>query len=122
MIEIAQITALLGLDPDRTVTIGQVPSGSVLRKPASRNMWEVIESGDDSADVDEMLRQVCGRLSPVREEIRSLRDAGCEVMVSVIQYLSAADRTGPGFSLDSATLEFISFIGAELDVDQYVIE
>lgn len=122
VIESAQITSLLGIDPDMTVAVGQVRPGSVLRRPASRNTWQIVESGDDSADVDEMLRRMCGRLGPVREEIRSLRNAGCEVLVSVIQYLSAADRAGPGFSLDSATLEFISFVGAELDVDQYVIE
>ncbi|MGW7244613.1 DUF4279 domain-containing protein [Streptomyces sp. NPDC054804] len=112
----------LKLVADRTVAVGQVPTGSVLRRPATRNTWEIIESGDDSSDVDEMLRKIYDRLNPAREEILALRNSGCVVMVSVIQYINAADRVGPGFSMDFAMVEFMAFVGAELDVDQYVIE
>jgi uncharacterized protein YbaR (Trm112 family) len=120
-ISIPRITSLLGIDPDGAVAIGQVPSGSMLCKPASRNTWEVVESGDDSANVDELLQRVHGRLSPIREGIRSLWNDGCTTIVTVVQYLAAGDRTGPGFSLDFRMVEFMAFVGAELDVDQYVI-
>ena len=122
VISIAQITSMMGFEPDRAVAVGQIPPGSVLRKPASCNTWEIVESGDDSSNVDEMLQRVYGRLGGRRETIRSLRDGGCTILVSVIQHIAPGDRLGPGFSLDFAMIEFMAFVGVELDIAQYLIE
>lgn len=56
----------------------------------------------------------------MRESFIALREAGCEIKLEMVQWMSASDPHGPGFTLDANILHFLADIDAVIDVDQYL--
>jgi hypothetical protein len=113
------IKKFLGVDPDYETWAGQVPAGSRRRPPAD-NSWELRESGDSTVDVSELLQRILIRLLPIKDEILSLKNDGCRVIMSLILYLSSSDPVGSGFILSEELIKFLADVGIVLEVDQYV--
>jgi hypothetical protein len=90
-VEPAEMSRLLGVKSDRETWVGQIPQGAIVRRPALDNSWEIGESGGSSADVSALLESLFVRIRPVADRIRQLRDRGCRVIVSVVQYVSPDD-------------------------------
>jgi Domain of unknown function (DUF4279) len=116
-----ELSGLIDLAPDFTLAAGSVRPDSVLRRPAAENSWELVEAGDSSSDVGDMLERLIDRIAARAENLRVLHSEGCILLISIIQELSPDDDAGPGFSIGFRVLEFLARVGAEIDVDQYVL-
>jgi hypothetical protein len=112
---------MVGVEPDEAVAKGEVPLGSVTGRPLQWNRWKLLETGDESSDIDRLLRALYDRLAPVRVGLQGLPGDECEIELVVVAHYSPDEESTPGFHFDLQFVEFLAAIGAGIDIDQYVI-
>lgn len=117
-----ELTRIIGFAADWTQAKGEPDRNSRLPRVATESVWEVVEEGSSAVPLDDLLRRLHGRVEASREGLRHLVSDGSVVKLSVVQWISPLDEIGPGFSLAPDLLEFLSDVGAFVDVDQYLDE
>lgn len=116
------ITKVVGAGPDEAIAKGTIPPGSVTKRPLSWNRWELREAGDGACDIDSLLRALYDRLVPIRDGLLKLPREESKIELVIVAYHSAEDGASHGFHLDGPLINFIADIGADIDVDQYVLD
>jgi hypothetical protein len=114
------ITAHVGVPPNRSLNKGGVRDGSATRIPARFHSWELREEVASELPLQEAVDALFRRLLPLLEPLRRLLSAGCSYSVEIVQWISAEDPHGPGFGLGKDAIAFMAQISADLDIDQYV--
>ena len=134
-----ELTQLIGVEPDKTTLRGSRVAETPERKPVPRaHMWDV-ECREYKLRVDDQIDAVLKRLTPAREAIRKLviehDDASARLSVArffgddegeeEISYGSDDPRQAVrlfGWYLDREVLDFLSYVRADLDVDEYDLQ
>lgn len=123
----AEMSAALGIEPDRTVT-----RGSRRTEPSAApvdHRW-VVECRDPGLAVDEQVARILRRLAPHTDAIAALArrldgepEAGPSAVLEVVRYFNEGDseHQAPslGWHLGRDVLDFLDATGAVLDVDEY---
>lgn len=130
------LTELLGVEPDITKVRGSGHPEPPDRKPVPRaHMWTV-ECRDGKLSVDDQIKAILERLVPAREAIRKLvvenddanatltiaRFFGDEEGEEQVTYWRDDPRTDVlpfGWYLDREVIDFLSYVRAHLNVDEY---
>ncbi|MFV2010284.1 MULTISPECIES: DUF4279 domain-containing protein [unclassified Micromonospora] len=120
VVSVEELTAVVGVSPDRSLAKGQVPLTATLPIPAKENSWEICEYSDRSVAISEVIERLLDRVFPLRDAFAEVRRLDCVIKLEIVQWISEDDPHGPGFSLDIEALDFLAFIGAFVDVDQYL--
>ena len=118
---VTQISSVLGVQPDRAVTKGEVAHDSITGRPSKWTVWRLVEQGGSSADISELVRALQKRISTIESGLKTLHQSGCKITLQFALYHSSADEGGRGFMLDASLLKSLADIGAIVDVDQYVM-
>ncbi|WP_416904401.1 DUF4279 domain-containing protein [Micromonospora echinospora] len=121
VLSVDDISDLVGCGPDRSRSKGSVRSGAVVPIPAKETSWELCEQADRSVPLSNLLDRLSEKVLPLRGSFVGLVDAGCAFKLTLVQWISEADPSGPGFWLDADLLKFLAEVGASVDVDQYVV-
>ena len=119
-----EITSKVGLKPDKTLKKGdrtKLPNGKELDRLVEQNAWLIKITGNNNellqSQLDVCMQEILAKLDPIADNIKELsRQYYTEI--SVYGY---ADGPGAGFNLKAAYISSIARLGAELDVDLYVI-
>jgi len=120
VLTIAQITELAGIAPDRYRALGSLRPEVPRSTPAKENSWELCERAEQSTALSELIERLSTRIVPLRLQLAALKEHGCGIKLELVQWISATDDAGPGFSLDIDLIGLLSYLGASVDVDQYV--
>jgi hypothetical protein len=115
------ITSKVGVEPDVAVAKGEIPPGSASRRPLRWNRWELRETGGGSSNIDDLVSALYSRLTLVSDGLKSLPKDKCEMELVIVGYYSPGDETSHGFHLDLEFVKLLAIIGADIDVDQYLI-
>lgn len=115
----AELTTRLG--PADQVTV-QAEPGRITGRPAREDTWTIVAEGGPETDIGTLIETTLGRIAGLEPELVSLSAAGCATVLRIVQYVSAADPTGPGFALEPEQLALLTRLGAFVDVDLYVRE
>ncbi len=114
----AEITELLGLEPDR-ITI----RGSRRTQPEpvpSAHRWEVVCKRH--ARIDEQATEVLSRVAPVADQVRSLTDrVDTDAGLTMVRYFDDPEGGYGAMSwgLDIEQIALLAHMGASLDADEY---
>ena len=109
-----QISAALGLEPDRTWLKGDAIQGTSRRYACSG--WKLSSGSDEHADLEVHARALMLRLSGVAEELRALSKTWDLEVSCVVEVFGAS---GPALHLDPELVCFFGSIDAALDIDLY---
>ncbi|RAS63027.1 acetyltransferase (GNAT) family protein [Lentzea atacamensis] len=103
----ADITRRLGMEPDEVHDLPRT------------HAWKVVRRGDER--LDEQVQHIVDRLKPVRDELVSLTaDPAITARLVVVRYFrDSDDKVGLGWRMTAESVEFLSAVGASLDVDEY---
>jgi len=109
-----EVTRLLGIQPDTTWRRGD-PRGSRRTAFFDYGCWRIETGIAEEADMNEQLKVLLARLGTHEETLKAMRppfdlEFGCVI------YL---DGPLPILHVDADTLQRISHLGAELDIDLY---
>src|SRR5687768_6513254 len=114
-----EITARLGVVPDRTRAFG-TPSPRTGRLPLSDTYsWELSETGDLTRWSQEMVDRLRERIRPAEAELRRLVGTGlCQAKLGIHLYPSSEQgenevdlpdgHVGPGFGLDAEAVAWLA--------------
>jgi Domain of unknown function (DUF4279) len=84
--------------------------------PHAENGVEFRSLADGSGDIEDQLHLLMERIRPDAERIRGL---GCDsVQLSIAVY----DPSPPGYCLEPALIELLGYLGASIDIDQYLVD
>jgi hypothetical protein len=119
-LSVEEISSLVGCQPDRSRSKGDVRPGAVVPIPAKETSWELCERAGQSVPLSDLLERLSERILPLRDPFLGLVDAGCTFKLALVQWISEDDPHGPGFALNAELLGFLAEVQAVLDVDQYV--
>jgi Domain of unknown function (DUF4279) len=114
-LSLAEMTEMVGVDPDRCSERGSLRSGSSL--PRRFSSWEVESRLSATADVDEQVADLAERMVTHAE---SLRIAGVQAdgfELAVVGRFDPAVDHSPGVNLSTANLSFLTNIGATFDLE-----
>ncbi|GAA2147298.1 DUF4279 domain-containing protein [Glycomyces algeriensis] len=117
---VEEMSKIAGIAPDISLGKGQIRSGSIVSIPAKESSWKIREFGDREVPLEEVIDRLFVRVFRMRESFIALREAGCEITLELVQWMSESDPHGPGFHLDAGMLHFLAEIDAEVDVDLYL--
>lgn len=117
---VPEINGIVGVAPDAFREIGTLRPGNSRSKPAKENSWELLERSDSSVPLPILIDRLLPRILPLQSQFVDLRNRGCFIKLELVQWVSAVNDAGVGFALDHGVINFMSAIGAALDVDQYV--
>jgi hypothetical protein len=120
MVTVESMSAVAGVAPDRACCKGQVRPEAIVPIPAKEHSWEILEVGEREVPLEVLIDRLFVRAFRMRESFTALREAGCDIVLSLMQWMSDSDPHGPGFALDVEVLHFLAEIGALVDVDLYV--
>lgn len=70
--------------------------------------------------VEAHLASLYARVAPLAAPLRALSEAGCTLMLRIVQYLDPQEGQGYGIPIGRQWLELLSEVGASIDIDQYV--
>ncbi|WP_062982922.1 DUF4279 domain-containing protein [Nocardia anaemiae] len=128
----ADMTARLGMQPDKVLVMGSRSPDRVLPR---FHAWQIVCRSDES--VDDQLHHLMDRLEPIRAELVSLcADDDVSPVMQVVRHFADPDgvdaapddtawdqaREWPrplGWHLSLTVLDFLLSTRAELDVDEY---
>jgi hypothetical protein len=131
-----ELTQLLGVEPDTTRVRGSRVPETPDRKPVPRaHMWDVA-CREYKLSVDDQIGSVLKRLAPAREAIRKLvtEHGDANVTLSVARWFGGEEGEEQasyssddpredvrlfGWYLDDEVIDFLSYVGAHLNVDEY---
>jgi hypothetical protein len=117
----AEITRLLGVDPDRTWRRGD----RMGRSASSQHRylthgWTVSSGIGEEASVNRHLAALMDRLAPAADELPTLlREQGVNAKLWLVEHI---ENWNPGLSLSPSELAAVAHLGVELAVDIYVYE
>ncbi|MFE0627989.1 DUF4279 domain-containing protein [Streptomyces sp. NPDC058864] len=124
-----EMTRRLGVSPDKVSVRDSRRTGPTV-VPVDHS-WEIVCSEPD-LNVDEQIVRVLDRLRPHIDDVAELAGRlaaeGGGAVPQVVRYFDDAtgDRPGVpdgpnlfGWHLDRGTMDFLTAVGAELDVDEY---
>lgn len=120
-LDLAVMSAVLGLEPDRAHRRGESRAGLNPPRPARDSQWAIVESGDGSRPMSVLLDALMARVVSLRAALGRLRaaDSEIDIKLDIEQWVSADDEGGIGFGLVAEHVALLAEIGAYLDVDQY---
>ena len=118
-LSVSEISDIVGVQPDLCRELGSVRTDAPIAVPAGETSWELTERHDRSAPLSDLVDRLALRIFPLADRFIRLRDRGCGIKLELVQWISPGDPVGPGFSLDKDLIEFLSRVGAVVDVDQY---
>ena len=119
-----QLTKDLGLEPTETALKGQVyhvgPEHKRIKKTWPWNLWmyEVVVEKNRFWIGDQIDEFIDNIIKPRQEKIKNIIST-CQSEFSIVQYIY--EGCNPGLHFDKDRLKIISDIGAEIDVDIYVL-
>jgi hypothetical protein len=112
-----RITQKLGLEPSMTWRRGDQWRDGRTRQ---EHHWVLKTPSRPSFDFDEPLQQLLGWLAPSTEALRELTQGPCDVArICLVGYIR---DTTPGVYLEGATVQTIASLGADLQVDLFLVE
>jgi uncharacterized protein DUF4279 len=114
------ILEAIPVPPDETHRKGRISPGSILRRPARENAWRLKEEGDCATDVSALLNAMSVRIKAIREELLAINKPGLSMLLSIVQYASPDDPTGPGFVVEPDLMRLLAELGAPVDADLYI--
>ncbi|GAA0811601.1 DUF4279 domain-containing protein [Spirilliplanes yamanashiensis] len=117
----AQITAVLGVQPDYCHATGDIPRGLRHPRPARDAVWAIEEVGDAGRPLSAVVEAAVRRAVPLRSSLRELavQDPDVGITLDVVHTIGPDDEGGLGFGLLPDQVAFLADVGALLDVDQY---
>lgn len=119
-VTVESMSAAAGVAPDRARSKGQIRPEAIVPIPAKKHSWEILEVGEREVPLEVLIDRLFVRAFRMRESFIALREAGCDIVLSLMQWMSDSDPHGPGFALDVEVLHFLAEIDAFVDVDLYV--
>lgn len=115
----AEISAVLGLEPDSVQVKGDVesigPAGHKVARPVKRNAWLVASPAAIDQPPEMHLRQLVDKLRPASARIREIASK-YYVEISLVVYSPDANL---GIHIEGELLAMIAGLGVSLDVDVY---
>jgi hypothetical protein len=111
----ALVTARLGIDPDpREAKGGSKPQDNELGALVGEMEAEVV-------DVYAMSSQLIKRLAPTAERMKqAMSELGLSAVLQVVLHITVDDaKPTPAIGFDAKTINFLSSVGAFIDVDTY---
>jgi len=114
-----EVTRSVGIRPTSTVVRGELGQ----RRSQVKSRWTLSTGRVDSAaanlDVGELVARILTQLAPAEGKLIAVRESlGLRARLQVVLCLSSAEDVSlPAFWLAPESLQFLSRLGAELDVD-----
>ena len=111
----AEITERLGLDPSRTWMVGDPMLGGA--RVYKKNGWRLELIDDDASGVEALVEQLLQQLEPSGDAIAELaleNYAEISCIVFATEYV-------PALHFSHKTLQRITQLGAEIDIDLYCL-
>lgn len=122
-LRLSEITEALGGEPDESYDIG---SSSTSRPDHVRNHAEwLLDLRIERTRVPGAFglpNALEGLSDELAARLGALSSDGCHVVLRVLQEMSADDSSTHGLFLSRAAVRWLARAGAEVDVDQYVLE
>lgn len=115
----AEITRVVGLNPDVAVAKGEIRPGSVWKRPSATHRWELLELGDSGSDVTVLVDRMVSRIRGVESGLKEVVALGSDVLLGAVIYAGEDDPTGPSFVIELDAISFLSSIPAAFEVNIY---
>lgn len=113
-----EVTARLGISPDRTWIKGDSVQGTGAKRPHCG--WCLSTAADAGPDLELHVKALLARLLPVKHKFLQLRQQlGMVSELSCVVYVG--DET-PSVSFDAQTLEDLATLKVSLDIDLILID
>jgi hypothetical protein len=135
-IDSERLTERIGIAPDQVAVRGSRHNQPSHPVPPS-HLWR-LRCDEPGLNVGAQIEQLIARLTPAREALRDLivGSGGVQAQLTVVRWFAddegeteviSRDEHGEilehrwlfGWHLDTAALEFLVYVGGELDVDEY---
>lgn len=111
------VTHRLGISPTEIKVKGIIPEGK--KRPSIETGWKICTKEEVSFDLDEQLYQLIDLISEKASSLCDIRSSlDVKFVFSFIVKIENGEKPAMHFSSDS--LNFISSIGAEIDIDLYI--
>lgn len=110
----------LGVQGDRVRTRGESTQTGQLSVVSRVNVWELGSLLSPTTVVEAHLLDLYTRVAPLADPLRGLAQAGCTLMLRIVQYMDPQEEQGYGIPIGKEWLELLSHVGASIDIDQYV--
>lgn len=110
------ITKALGLCPTRSWILGDVITGTTLKRQSSG--WELATRLSEDRDISDHVNDIIEQLDPILEKLNGLQYGGSS-LISCVLYIFGDER--PPIYISSSLMRKIYEIEADFDVDLYNI-
>ena len=120
-----ELTKQLAIEPTETALKGQDyyigPKHKRIKKIWPWNFWmyQVVVERNRHSIVDQIDEFIDNVIKPRQEKIKEIV-ANCDCEISIVQIIY--EGCNPGLHLDNGRLKILTDIGAEIDVDIYVLD
>ncbi|MDA5494139.1 DUF4279 domain-containing protein [Yersinia intermedia] len=115
--DIEDVTRKLCLQPDEVKIKGCIPDGR--KRPSVETSWKLSTSDEESYDInvqlDKLITLLEGKESQLKD-IKNIYDVSF-IFVLVVK-IENGEKPGMHFNIDK--LDFMSKVGAEIDIDLYI--
>jgi len=115
--DIDEVTRQLCLQPDEVRIKGDIPDGR--KRPSIETSWKLSTGDEISYDLNDQLNKLLILLSDKKDKLQYVKDKYDVGFIFVfVVKIENGEKPGMHFNIDK--LEFISQIGAEIDIDLYI--
>ena len=119
-----ELSARLQLESTKTALKGEEYSVGAAHKKLTRtykwNYWEYRWTRSEERFIGELVEEFMANTIEPRKEILRGVIATCSAELSIVQYYYSG--CNPGIHLSHRTLDTLSYIGAEVDIDIYCLD
>ena len=111
------VTIRLGISPTETKVKGIIPEGK--KRPSIETSWKICTKEEVSLDLNDQLHHLIDLIGDKVKPLCDIKSSlGVNFVFSFIVKIENGEKPAIHFSSDS--LNFISSIGAEIDIDLYI--
>ena len=111
------VTIRLGISPTETKVKGIIPEGK--KRPSIETSWKICTKEEVSLDLNDPLHHL---VDCIEDKVKPLCDIKSSLDVNFVFSFIVKIENGekPAMHFSSDSLNFISSIGAEIDIDLYI--
>lgn len=117
---VAELSALVGIDPDHSIERGTLRHGSSL--PRRFSSWEIESRCEAMTDVADHVGDILERIVDRREKLRLVAAQVDGFELSIVGHFNPRLDDNPGMNLTSDHLGFLADVRASLDLEIVAIE
>lgn len=111
------VTRILEITPTEKKIKGLIPISK--KRPSVETSWKLSTMEENSFDINIQLKQLIGLLEPKKEVLIDIkRTMNVEFVFCFLVKIENGEKPAMYFNLDS--INFMSYIGAEIDIDLYI--